>query len=177
MKLVRVVRGDLMRCAEAVLAHQCNCESKNARGLAKALFERWPSVDVYAKRTNPSTPGTIEVRQVHGRAVVALFGQIKPGKPWGRLDGRVQRLEYFRRALDRLGDFMSREGTAAVAMPYLIGCGLAGGEWIVYEAAIHAFADKFHIQVTLYDLDGKAAHDDAKRPRPGESSDVAIDLT
>jgi hypothetical protein len=69
-------------------------------------------------------------------------------------DTAEQRLAYFRAglaalaALDAPGDF---------AFPHLIGCGLAGGAWPEYEAALEEFAAAVGARgrrVVLYCLDG-----------------------
>lgn len=152
-----VVGGDIRKCEEPALAHQCNCVSKRARGLAKALFEQWPEADVYRTRRGPSTPGTIEARGVGGLVVVALFAQKTPGKPWAPDDRPGRRLEYFERCLVRLGRFMQDRRLTAVAMPYNIGCGLANGDWALYSAKIDAFVDTFGVHVKLYDFERQSS--------------------
>ena len=80
-----VVGGDLLNAEEPYVAHQGNCESRGARGLAKALFAKWPAADVYKDRRGHSTPGSVEPRDAGGKVVVALFAQRSPGLP--RRDG------------------------------------------------------------------------------------------
>lgn len=40
------------------------------------------------------------------------------------------------------------------AFPHLIGCGLAGGDWQQYEAALEAFADEVAAPVVIYHIGG-----------------------
>mmetsp|Transcript_13196 Transcript_13196/g.52879 ORF Transcript_13196/g.52879 Transcript_13196/m.52879 type:complete len:322 (-) Transcript_13196:973-1938(-) len=122
-----------------------------------------------------------------GRVVVALFAQRYPGEPrYGDTKDQRLRwfAESLRRIGDALlgsGDdarFLSgaapfggarpithffaaapRGGATrpTVAMPYNIGCGLAGGDWRAYEPLIEDFARRTGLNVKLYDLDNAAA--------------------
>ncbi|KAJ1444731.1 hypothetical protein M885DRAFT_552176 [Pelagophyceae sp. CCMP2097] len=156
---VRVVRGDLLAATEPVLVQQCNCTSKGARGLAKALFDRFPSADVYRQRSRHSTPGTLESRQIAGgRTLVALYAQRAPGLPRRSGDDSAEtRLAWFELSLDALAELLDGRGEGAqrsVALPYNVGCGLAGGDWKLYSKTVDAFARDHGVDVTLYDLDG-----------------------
>ena len=53
----RIVVGDLLNSSASFIAQQCNCNSTHGRGLAKALFERFPHANVYARRKGRSVPG------------------------------------------------------------------------------------------------------------------------
>ena len=53
----RVIPGDLLTCKASYIAQQCNCVSRGARGLAKALFHAFPHADVYKRRRAHSTAG------------------------------------------------------------------------------------------------------------------------
>jgi hypothetical protein len=95
--------------------------------------------------------------------VVALLAQWRPGKPgaphWDRYpesdpkETTRQRVAWFKRSLDLLGHRLTDLRNAAsdqsayrvplVAFPWQIGCGLAGGSWVLYRAAIQAFEAKF----------------------------------
>jgi hypothetical protein len=72
--------------------------------------------------------------------VIHLFGQFLPGKPdeWRRQyhhfdevpDSFIDRLQYFKQCINELDALRLDE---PVAMPYFIGCVLAGGNWANYE--------------------------------------------
>ena len=52
----------MLAATEQFILQQCNCESRSARGLSKALFARFPYANVYKTRHargELSTPGTI----------------------------------------------------------------------------------------------------------------------
>ena len=91
--------------------------------------------------------GSIAVR---GK-VVAMFAQRNPGLP--RTTGNdtdAARLRAFKSCLDEIEKIEPRP--RSIAFPFLIGCGLAGGEWRSYEAAIESFAQESGIRVSLYKL-------------------------
>jgi O-acetyl-ADP-ribose deacetylase (regulator of RNase III) len=52
-----VIDGNLLDFHASYIAHQCNCTSKGAKGLAKDLFAKFPQANVYARRKSPSSPG------------------------------------------------------------------------------------------------------------------------
>jgi hypothetical protein len=155
--------ADLLRCSEPFLIHQCNCVSKGARGLAKSLFQAFPAANVYARRAGPSTPGGIDLAAASpALTVVGLFAQYRAGDPapLGQEDSAAARLAWFSQGLEA---FAARAGlphpptrTTHVAMPYLIGCGLAGGHWPDYLAAIEQWSQRYGVAVRLYDVDGKS---------------------
>jgi hypothetical protein len=64
--------------------------------------------------------------------------------------GRITNYEAFADALARLHTAMNNRGLKSVAMPYLIGCGLAKGNWNVVAAMIDAEFDNSDIDVVLY---------------------------
>lgn len=151
-RLSVVPKGNLLNASEIVIIHQCNCVSDRAAGLAKVLFQKFPAANVYRYRQKPSKPGTTFVALSKGKVIVGLFSQFYPGKAKYKTDSPELRLAWFREGLD---SFRTEPG-ASVAMPFNIGCGLAGGYWPAYEQAINEWAEKNNINVVLYDLNNEA---------------------
>jgi hypothetical protein len=136
--------GNVLDAKEEYICHQCNCVTKVAKGLAKDLFERYPDANVYTSRKTYSVPGTISV---HG-TIVNMFAQINPGKP--NLQGRdtvENRLAWFKSCLFLIQDLEP----GSIAMPWKIGCGLAGGDWSVYKSMLTDFSYDSGIDIVLYD--------------------------
>jgi len=159
------VGGDLLAVSSGIVVHQCNCVSKGARGVAKALFAKWPAADVYARRDHNSTPGTVDLATVRagqagaGLVVAGLFAQRMPGKPSRAGDDSAAcRLAWFEECLETLTTALAASGAMErrVAMPFLIGCGLAGGHWPSYRACIEAWARRHGAEVVLCDKDGQS---------------------
>jgi hypothetical protein len=55
------------------------------------------------------------------------------------LDDEKQRLKWFKATLKQIAQLPELE---SVAFPYQIGCGLAGGDWKQYRAALEEFAER-----------------------------------
>lgn len=145
---MRVVKGSVLDATEDFLCHQCNCVSRRSAHLATAVFSRFPHADCYSLRIAPDEPGTI---RVHGsgteRIVISLFGQYYPGKPREPLDGREARLAFFESCLLEMARFGKGK---SFAMPYVIGCGAAGGVREEYLERIRKFSMAVG-PVTLWD--------------------------
>ena len=72
----------------------------------------------------------------------------------------VAREEWFRYCLGLIDKV---DGVKSVALPWQIGCGLAGGDWIVYEKMIRDWAENHpDVLVAIYKLE-----EFIKEPRRG----------
>ena len=137
--MLKIVNGDLLEFVKAThIAHQCNCKPGVMGGLAGAVRAKYPMADTGNFTT--LAPGTISVCDGgNGVNVVNLYGQVSPGRPkMTGIDTAEKRLGYFKRglfAITQLPDIHS------LALPYMVGCGMAGGIWEIYEAALIDFAD------------------------------------
>ena len=151
---IHKVDGDLLDHDAMCIAHQCNCVSEGASGIAGAIFDKFPYSDVYSDRTEPSKPGTIKICGNWGqpdRYVINMFSQYYPGTGNPDNDNKIHRIKWFAECLVKIGKI---EGCKSVAFPYLIGCGLAGGDWVVYERVLERFAAKYpDIEVYIVKLE------------------------
>ena len=153
--MLKVVTGNILSADEQYIAHQCNCVTTTSAGLAKIIFTKWTHAECYYIRWAPDKPGTIEVRgdgKYYGRLIVNMFAQYNPGKPPSAddpLDGFQARKKYFIECMKAIDTLKPQ----SVAMPWQIGCGLAGGDWDFYKKVIDKFSNSFNI--TLYKLPEK----------------------
>ena len=84
--------------------------------------------------------------------IICLFAQWTPGKPTRftrsypdtYTDTKEDREKWFKMCLDEV----DKLGLDEIAMPYQIGCGLAGGNWKKYEDMINNMSTN----VVLYKL-------------------------
>lgn len=142
--------GDLLEANVDAIVHQCNCMSKNYNGLAKVIFDRWPSTNTYALNPDEGKFGSwqafniskFEEASTSFTWVINLYAQMYPGKSkaWGK-DTRKHRLLAFTKGLSSCLDYMDE--IESVAFPKYIGSGLAGGQWEDYESLIRYFASKY----------------------------------
>lgn len=144
--------GNLLNSDAQYIAHQCNCISKNASGLAGSLFKRFPYSNTYEtrtkylnnceSRTKPNEVGTIEVlgNGEDKRYVINMYAQYHPGPPQdfrGSIDSYNLRRNYF---FDCLRAIRNIPNLKSIGIPYGIGCGLAKGNWPDYLALISGFS-------------------------------------
>lgn len=161
MTIIKIVSGDICDTKLNYIMHQTNCVTTKSHGLAKAIFTKWLHGNIYARRKrqsgntakNPSKPGTVCIRSdAHGPSIINLFGQWAPGRPnghWQKIyntlyadndavnkyeDTKKDRLQFFKDALNELESKISKD--ESIAVPYKIGCGLAGGNWEQYETLL-----------------------------------------
>lgn len=157
--IVKIVPGDLLEAQELFIAQQCNCCTTRAHGLSDQIFSKFPYADVYAQRPSrsmanraitPSKPGTVSVHVKKGYpTILNLMGQYGPGKPHYSKrfyssdkykDDATARLGYFSCCLRELESIV---GDQEVAIPFSIGCGLAGGDWTKYETLLREAKTRF----------------------------------
>lgn len=158
---VALVNGDMLSSAEDVIAHQCNCVSKRGRGLAAVLFQRFAYADSYADRRSGKvkthTPGETLVYEAPtpaDKTIANMFCQYFGGAPKTskRMDDTPEkRLRWFRTCIEQI--MKKRPQTKSIALPFLIGCGLAKGSWDAYSDEIFKFAAKHpQVRVAIYRL-------------------------
>jgi len=163
-----VVEGDLCAATERVIAHQTKCCNKSSlAGVAKALFERWPEANLYSERARNAAdggdgfdvPGQVHVRLTHdGKAIANLNAQAEQGRTEPGMSvsaSQAQRAQWFQQCLAQLPAALEAalgERPPAVALPYMVGCDRAGGEWAEYDRMLRAFQQSTGISVVLYRL-------------------------
>lgn len=146
---IRIVQGDLCKAPEQYIAQQCCCTAVRPHGLSKTLALAFPGTCSYFKRKpiaphrnlavpeDRPTPGTIDVM---GK-IIHMYGQVGMGKPevyfnGGVPDKAIDRQLYFKQCLSKIAEMAPK----SVAMPFNIGCGLAGGDWKIYSKMLEEFA-------------------------------------
>lgn len=157
MPIIETIKGDLLDSKEEYIAQQCNCLTVTPHGLSQSIAKRFPYAAVYASRTpikpgrncatklDQSEPGTVQIMMPTkelGPKVICMFAQWTPGKcnkynnyyPQDYNDTSNNRQQWFQQCLKVIDD---DDSITRVGMPYLIGCGLAGGKWETYETMLN----------------------------------------
>jgi len=132
---MEIIKGNVLETNCNVIAHQVNCMGVMGAGLAKQIKQEYPEVFLKYKEFIKENGAS----KVYGRALGVktsnylffnLFGQYGYGR--SRQQTSYKHLES---ALEEMGDILKESykcgGQVPVAIPYKIGCGLAGGEWEV----------------------------------------------
>ena len=177
---MKIHHGNIANAEEPFILQQYDCLTTIPHGLSKTLSANFDHARVYEKRRaintvrncaipeDRSVPGTIEIYSgsVYQPDIICLYGQYRPGKvnaynvyPEDYPDTSQDREKYFQQGLDRiLNTFIIDEanGYPKIAVPYRIGCGLAGGDWIKYLTMIKEFDRKLQQhggEVVIYYLE------------------------
>lgn len=157
MPVVEYKIGDVLE--QPVIVQQCNCVTVLSHGLSASIAQKYPWADIYKQRVpksrnvakSTSVPGTLTTSTNGTTTVIHLFAQWAPGKPgqwqWrypGPADTPASRLNWFQQCLVQLDALQFPH----VAVPHGIGCGLAGGDWVLYERLLNQATTP----ITLYTL-------------------------
>ncbi|ATO28897.1 Appr-1-p processing protein [Bacillus atrophaeus] len=158
--MIKIVKGNILDATEDIIVQQVNCKGVMGAGLAKAILKRYPNVkseyqsfrnfNLNKGLTDKDLLGLVNyVRVTDGKVIANVFGQIEIKK--NRFDKTVYtKTEALTRGLKEVKE-LSKQLNKSVAIPYGIGCGLAGGDWnIVSELIDSIFSD---YKVTIYKLD------------------------
>jgi hypothetical protein len=167
------INGDICNATEDYIIQQCNCLTVRAHGLSQILADKFQHARIYELRTamgrqnlaipeDRAIPGTAlicEAKDPSEPGIICLFGQWRPGKITARYfhhypesdppETAEQMLEWFKMGLDAIGEHFSERQKVSLAIPYNIGCGLAGGKWTDYRAAIEDFAYRYSESITI----------------------------
>lgn len=100
---------------------------------------------------------------------IGFYGQYDYGKPGGcevanatertrssarrtkiDQDNYQLRQKWFQESLQHLKNYLIENKIPSVGIPYQIGCGLAGGDWKIYQQFLEDFAKDAPFQVNLY---------------------------
>lgn len=141
--MIRERVGDLLQSDANIIAHQTNCMGVMGAGVALQIknkllderaFEKY--VDL-CKRKGEHLLGHVQYLQGAGEKVIAnVFGEYKPS--YDKVDTDYDSLK---EALILLHE-EAKKYELSVAIPGLMGCGLAGGDWnIVRDMIEEIFGD------------------------------------
>lgn len=154
MPIIKTVYGDILDAVEKYVCQQCNCNTIKAHGLSRSIADKYYWANPYCNRrqksnnstSEPDEPGTIlELRHPTNPdnypVFLCMMAQWCPGKPGAYKhyysttydDTYENRKEWFSECLAILDE----KKYGVVAMPYYIGCGLAGGIWSDYEKMLN----------------------------------------
>lgn len=148
--------GNVFQSGAHVVAHQVNCRGVMGAGLALQVKQKYPSVFAMYKSScrkmcANELLGKIQPCPCGGvseRWIVNMFAQDGFGTGTQQTD-----YEAFESCCEKLKDWAITNGHVKIAMPYGIGCGLAGGDWaVVYEILKRVFCDR-KVDVEIWKLE------------------------
>jgi O-acetyl-ADP-ribose deacetylase (regulator of RNase III) len=150
----KLISGDLLVFKAELIAHIADCTSYHPLGLAGQIAlhlgtnshsNRLPDTrnPLLCRVHTQATPGTISVEWSRnaGVWVAHLYAQKDCCLP-NRKEDASMRMMWFKGCLVLLGNYVREHKLASVALPFGIGCGIAGGEWTRYSSAINMWAEE-----------------------------------
>lgn len=151
--MVEFVTGNLVTGKFDIFCHQVNCRGKMGAGLAKQIRNQYP--EVYKEYKDICNNGKAILGMNHytytsdGRICVDMFAQDNYGT-----DKRYTDYTAFKSCLRGLVTFLGYtfNDQKTVAFPYMIGCGLAGGDWNVILKMIEEFSELVPHRVVIVKL-------------------------
>ena len=139
--------GNLVEADERIIVHQVNCCGVMGAGVARAIRNKWPKVFESYHRTckkfeDYELIGKTLPVAIDDKLILNVFGQRLYG-----YSGRYTEYPALRQAFASIAERYPNE---KIAMPYGIGCGLAGGDW---EVVSNIIEEIFGDNAVLYKLD------------------------
>lgn len=138
--MIKEYVGDVLNAEVDIIAHQTNCKGVMGAGVAKQIKDRLLSVEEFEKYVNickSSDPfGACQILKTlkHNLLVANLFGERIP-------TGRQQDTDYkaLENAISQLVKYANDNNYKKIAIPGLLGCGLAGGDWKIVRAILDKY--------------------------------------
>jgi len=161
MRMLKVITGNLLTAFQEgkvnTIGHQCNCFSEMGAGIAKQIKLQFPGayeVDQAWAASPEERLGKITYWNDGDKRIFNLYGQFHYGVGVRQTDydalknSMTLMLEEIKEA-----ERNNPEYQAIIGFPYMIGCGLAGGDWAVVEKIIEdVFVTEGGRDVYLYKL-------------------------
>ncbi|MEC2307759.1 macro domain-containing protein [Bacillus atrophaeus] len=158
--MINIVKGNILDGTEDIIVQQVNCKGVMGAGLAKSILNKYPNVkkeyqsfrnfSLNKGLTDKDLLGLVNyVRVIDGKVIANVFGQVNIKK--NRYDKTVYtKTEALTKGLKEVKE-LSKQLNKSVAIPYGIGCGLAGGDWNIVSKLIDSIFSDY--KVTIYKLD------------------------
>lgn len=152
--MIKHIKCDIFESGADVILHQVNCQGVMGSGIAKQVKEKYPKVyESYKNRCDFYSPkallGSAQFVGTHIEyntpfaGIFNLFGQEKFGYDGKCYTDYIALYKCFEKVKDSLKSLLTpKRGKYIVAIPYLLGCCRAGGDWnIVYKMIEEVFSD------------------------------------
>ncbi|WP_024428304.1 macro domain-containing protein [Bacillus safensis] len=152
--MIRIVERNILDTTKNIICHQVNCKGVMGAGLAKQIKSKYPNVykdykqlckDQNIKRGLLGATQFVDVNE--NKTIANLFAQDSYGVKTRQTD--YEAMELCLKSLKSVvtTDYSKYKG-CSIAIPYGIGCGLAGGDWNIVKQMIDDILGE--CDVTIY---------------------------
>lgn len=183
---IHVVKGDIFNTHCNIICHQVNCQGVMGHGIAKQVKEKYKGVfneykrycDAHAGNREAMLGEALIVDIDYGAAVLDwlvdkerkyianIFGQLTYGTGL-RTDYKALVL-----GLEVVANF-AKEHNLSVAIPYKIGCGLAGGDWNKVNTLIEGVFAGTELEVLMYRYEQNESYENYEKTRSEHLQELA----
>jgi O-acetyl-ADP-ribose deacetylase (regulator of RNase III) len=147
--ITKYIVGDITQTELKYIAHGVNCQNKMGSGVARALYEKFPSVKekyhTFCTNTRLSARlGIVQIAPVENdKTIINMFTQLNYGYDGKRYVNYAAISKCFKSLVGQI--------TEPIAIPK-IGCGLAGGDWKFVEQLINDTVGD-DLEIWVYELE------------------------
>jgi O-acetyl-ADP-ribose deacetylase (regulator of RNase III) len=143
--MIKIVQGNILNASENIICQQVNCKGVMNAGIAKQIRDKYPNIYIEYQRYCLSHPkdkllGKVFIYPIDytSKYICCIFGQDNFGRTPNTVYTSYKALrEGFQTIKNE-----ARKNNLTIAIPYGIGCGLAGGSWnMVYTIIKNIFDD------------------------------------
>ena len=158
MKKLIYKDGNLLLADDVqVIGHQANCHNVFGAGIAKSIREIYPKAfhaDTMAYKDGKAVLGNYSFCYLDNapfKKIFNLYGQhlYGKGKRQTNYDALYTALEGMK---DYLTEYDEDVPVPDIGFPYLMGCGLGGGDWRIVERLIEVAFHNYDGNVVIYKL-------------------------
>lgn len=149
--MLDIIEGNILRCNENIICHQVNCKGVMGAGLAKQIKNTYPFVYEEYKnlcmiKSLQELIGYSQIIEISKDKYIAnLFAQVN----YGRNECHTN-YAALQRSLQYTFNY-AKNNNLSIAVPYKIGCGLAGGDWNIVYNLIEKLSNEYkEIQISIY---------------------------
>ena len=175
---INIVNGNIFDTHCNIICHQVNCQGVMGHGIAKQVKEKYKGVfneykrycDAHADNREAMLGEALIVDVDYGAAVLDwlvnkerkyianIFGQLTYGT------GLRTNYKALVLGLEVVANF-AKEHNLSVAVPYKIGCGLAGGDWNKVNILIEGVFAGTGIEVLMYRYEQNESYENYEKTR------------
>lgn len=142
-------KGDILESGADVICHQVNCKGIMGAGLAKQIRNKYPKVyEQYKDRCYYAVGSLLGLNQYiqveDDKWIANLFCQNNYGR-----DKCYTDYPALQKSLESLKEDM---GICTIALPYRMGCGLAGGDWSIVSEIIVEVFENYKGKLQIWEL-------------------------
>ena len=156
--MIEFREGDVTKSGADIICHQTNCRGVMGSGLARQIKMENPEMFhryvAHCKQVGDRLLGTALIlpmdqdlykKSSDMRYIANCFGQAGYGR-----DKVYTQYKALESALARVAAFARSYNKRSIAIPYNIGCGLAGGKWDIVESIIRHVLGGPDFDVTIW---------------------------